>query len=88
MLLFVVLVLISASPRIISFIASKKIELLNGRKLKIKVGDIEVEATQMKPDEVLRILELLQNQADRNLIRKMLLEAVKAEGRSDAQQRS
>src|SRR4051794_14551764 len=37
----------------------------NGRKLKIKVGDVEVEATQMKEKDVLRIFELLQKQADR-----------------------
>jgi hypothetical protein len=37
----------------------------NGRKLKIKVGDVEVEATQMKEEDVLRIFELLQEKADR-----------------------
>src|SRR4051812_42884318 len=35
------------------------VDARNGRKLKIKVGDIEVEATQMKEADVLRIFELL-----------------------------
>jgi len=60
------------------------VDAKNGRKLKIKVGDIEVEATQMKEEDVLRIFELLEEKADRELIRKMLLEGVKAAGRPEA----
>lgn len=56
----------------------------NGRKLKIKVGDIEVEATQMKEEDVLRIFELLEEKADRKKIREALIEAGKAAGRPDA----
>jgi hypothetical protein len=41
----------------------------NGRKLKIRVGDIEVDATQLKEEEVLRIFELLENKADRRKTR-------------------
>jgi hypothetical protein len=50
------------------------IDARNGRKLKIKVGDIEVEATQLAEKEVLRIFELLQEKADRAKIRELLLE--------------
>jgi hypothetical protein len=53
----------------------------NGRKLKIKVGDIEVEATQMKEEDVIRLLELLQEKADRRKIRELLLQAGKDGGR-------
>jgi hypothetical protein len=51
------------------------VDARNGRKLKIKVGDIEVEATQMKEKDVLRIFELLQEKADRAKILDILLEA-------------
>jgi hypothetical protein len=51
--------------------------LKNGRKLKIKVGDIEVEATQMDEEDVLRIFTLLEEKADRKKIREQLLEASK-----------
>ena len=47
----------------------------NGRKLKIRVGDIEVEATQMKEADVLRIFELLEEKAERKKIREALLNA-------------
>ena len=40
------------------------VEAKNNRKLKIKVGDIEVDATQMKEEEVLRIFEMLEEKAD------------------------
>jgi hypothetical protein len=53
------------------------IDAKNGRKLKIKVGDIEVEATQMAEKDVLRIFELLQEKADTAKIRDLLLEANK-----------
>jgi hypothetical protein len=53
------------------------IDARNGRKLKIKVGEIEVEATQMNPEEVLRIFELLEEKADRKKIRELLLTASK-----------
>ena len=36
------------------------VEARNGRKLRIKVGDIEVEVTQMAEKDVLRIFDLLQ----------------------------
>lgn len=51
------------------------VDARNGRKLKIKIGDIEVEATQMSEKDVLRIFELLQEKADRNKIRDVLLQA-------------
>jgi hypothetical protein len=60
------------------------IDARNGRKLKIKVGDIEVEASQMKEEHVLRIFELLEEKADRKKIRELLLEAKKGEARPDA----
>ncbi len=60
------------------------IENRNGRRLKIKVGDIEVEATQMKEEDVLRIFELLEEKADRKKIRELLLDANKGEGRPEA----
>ena len=53
------------------------VDARNGRKLKIKVGDVEVDATQMKEKDVLRILELLQEKADRKKIRDALLEGSK-----------
>src|SRR3954447_26474635 len=59
------------------------VDARNGRKLKIKVGDIEVEATQMKEEDVLRIFELLQEKADRKKIRELLISASKGEGRPD-----
>lgn len=55
----------------------------NGRKLKIKVGDIEVEATQMKEADVLRIFELLEEKADRKKIRELLISESKGEGRPE-----
>ena len=51
------------------------VDARNGRKLKIKVGDIEVEATQMKEEDVLRIFELLEEKADRKKIRELLLKS-------------
>ena len=51
------------------------VDARNGRKLKIKVGDIEVEATQMAEKDVLRIFELLEEKADRAKLREILLEA-------------
>lgn len=58
------------------------VDTQNGRKLKIKVGDIEVEATQMKEADVLRIFELLEEKADRKKIRELLTSATsKGEGR-------
>jgi len=49
------------------------VDARNGRKLKVKVGDIEVEATQMSEKDVLRILELLQQKVDQKNIRDLLL---------------
>jgi hypothetical protein len=40
---------------------------------KIKVGEIEVEATQMSESQVLKIFDLLQEKADRKQIRELLL---------------
>ncbi len=60
------------------------VDARNGRKLKIKVGDIEVEATQMKEEDVLRIFELLEEKADRKKIRDALIEAGKGGGRPEA----
>jgi hypothetical protein len=60
------------------------VQARNGRKLKIKV-DIEVDATQMKEEDVLRIFELLEEKADRKKIREVLLSASKGEGRPKAQ---
>jgi hypothetical protein len=54
------------------------------RKLKIKVDDIEDEATQMNDKDVLRIFEMLEEKADRKKIRELLLCASKAEGRAEA----
>lgn len=51
------------------------IDARNGRRLKIRVGDIEVEATQMKEEDVLRIFELLQKTADQKQMRELLLGA-------------
>jgi hypothetical protein len=51
------------------------IRLRVGRKLKIKVGEVEMEATQMNEADVLRIFELLEEKADRKKIRDALLEA-------------
>jgi|SRR5271157_5523589 len=56
------------------------VDAQNGRKLKIKVGDIEVEATQMKQKDVVRLFELLQEKADRTKIRDLLLEGKKVTG--------
>ncbi|MBV9764948.1 MAG: type VI secretion system contractile sheath large subunit [Acidobacteriaceae bacterium] len=52
-----------------------RIDAKNGRKLRIKVGDIEVEATQMNEAEVLRIFELLNEKAEEKKIREALLQA-------------
>ena len=60
------------------------VDAKNGRKLKIKVGDIEVEATQMKEKDVWRIFELLEEKADRKKIREALIEAGKGRGRPEA----
>jgi hypothetical protein len=49
------------------------VDTRNGRKLKIKVGEIEVEATQMAEKDVLQIFELLQEKADRAKIRALLV---------------
>ena len=49
-------------------------------KPKIKVGDIEVEATQMKEADVSRIFEMLEEKADRKKIREALIEAEKDGG--------
>jgi hypothetical protein len=49
------------------------VDARNGRKLKVKVGDIEVEATQMSEKDVLRIFELLQEKEDNKNIRDLLL---------------
>ena len=57
------------------FLLGKWVEARNGRKLKIKVGDIEVEATQMKEKDVLRIFDLLQEKADRKKTRELLLKS-------------
>jgi hypothetical protein len=51
------------------------VDARNGRKLKIKVGDIEVEAAQMKEEDVLRIFELLEEKAAREKIREALIKA-------------
>jgi hypothetical protein len=40
------------------------VDARNGRKLKIKVGIIDVDATQMKEDDVLRIFKQLEERAD------------------------
>ena len=56
----------------------------NGRKLKIKVGDVEVDATQMKEADLLRIFELLEEKADRKKIRDALMEAGKGGRTPDA----
>jgi hypothetical protein len=58
------------------------VDARNGRKLKIKVGEIEVEATQMAESDVLRIIELLQENADRKKIRDMLLKAATTDQQS------
>jgi hypothetical protein len=60
------------------------VSLQNCRKLRIKVVDIEVEATQMKEADLLRIFELLEEKADRKKIREALIEAGKAAGRPEA----
>jgi hypothetical protein len=60
------------------------IENRNGRKLRIKVGDIEIEATQMKEEDVLRIFALLEERADRKKILDTLLERDKGQGRPEA----
>ena len=60
------------------------VEAKNNRKLKIKVGEIEVDATQMKEEEVLRIFEMLEEKADQKKIREALLEAGKGSGRPEA----
>jgi hypothetical protein len=51
------------------------IDAKNGRKLRLKVGDVEVEATQMPEKDVLRLLALLQGNAEEQRIRDLLLEA-------------
>ena len=51
------------------------IDTKNGRKLKLKVGEIEVEATQMPEKDVLRLLDLLQHRADEKKIRDLLLQS-------------
>ena len=53
------------------------VDARNGRKLKIRVGEIEVEATQMAERDVLRIFELLQEKGERARIRELLLDAGK-----------
>jgi hypothetical protein len=50
------------------------VEARNGRRLKLKMGDIEVEASQIPEKDVLRIFDLLQEKADRRNIRELLLE--------------
>jgi hypothetical protein len=49
------------------------VDARNGRKLKIRVGDIEVEATQMSQQDVFRIVELLEQRAEGREIRAALL---------------
>ena len=51
------------------------IDARNGRKIKIKIGDLEVETTQMKEAEVVRLFELLEEKADRRKMRELLLKA-------------
>jgi hypothetical protein len=53
------------------------VDARHGRKLKLRVGEIEVEATQMSDADVLRIFELLQKKADQAQIRERLLEVNK-----------
>jgi hypothetical protein len=60
------------------------VEARNGRKLKIKVGDIEVEATQMKERDVMRIFELLQEAGDRKKIRELLMATGQANQRESS----
>jgi hypothetical protein len=48
------------------------IDARNGRKLKIKVGDIEVEATQMAEKDILHLFDLIQQKADQQKIRTLL----------------
>src|SRR4051794_25459906 len=54
-------------------VAKTWVNARNGRKLKIRIGDIEVEATQMKEEDVFRIFELLEEKADRKKIRELLM---------------
>jgi hypothetical protein len=51
------------------------IDARNGRRLRISVGDVEVEATQMAEKDVLRLLELVQERADKAKITKLLLDS-------------
>ncbi len=49
------------------------VDARNGRQVRIKVGDIEVEATQMPEKDVLRLFDLIEQKADRQKIRALLL---------------
>jgi hypothetical protein len=53
------------------------VDAKNGRKLRLKIGDVEVEATQMDEGDVMRILELLEERSDRKKARELLLQAYK-----------
>lgn len=58
----------------LGFVLRGWIDSRNGRKLKIRVGEIEVDATQMKETDVVRIFDLLQEKAEGRRIRNMLME--------------
>ena len=47
----------------------------NGRKLRVRIGELELEATQMKPDEFLSLLESIQGLQESNEIRKAITRA-------------
>ena len=48
----------------------------NGRKLKVVIEDIEIEATQMKTEEFLKLIERVQDIRDKNQIRSLLVNSV------------
>jgi hypothetical protein len=61
------------------------IDARNGRKLKIRVGDIEVEATQMSERDILRLFDLMQQRADLQKVRALLLETRSLPNNPDTQ---
>ena len=59
-------------------IATTWLAARNGRRFKVKVGDIEVEATQISEKDFLRFFELVQEKADQAKIRELLLKPNKS----------
>jgi hypothetical protein len=51
------------------------IDSKNGRRLRVRLGDLELEATQMKSDEFLSLLESIQGLQESNEIKKAIVRA-------------